>query len=965
MEYRSLITNIRNFVSSADHTRTDAAAGWAQQYAAACQDVNDRLRRCADFLRQGLRSEAIHLAESPPDVLDMVATLDFPELAQWLDVTTQYNWPAAPALDFDAAAAVNQAYGETTSTDALLATHRILALARGPLTQRIATLRKLAAVEPAVPFWRDDQAALERDRQEQIHAEFSQAAQRQDLHAAERMAAEANGGDWAAPVPPELKRFIEQNLAMLRQSAAVNELRQLLPKLHDAHAAMSLAAARPLLAQWTEISGRAGVAVPEDLREQVEPIAGWAAAEEANAFAQEAFDRLVADLQQALDTDRPTPELQQLHREAAHYPFPLPEALLANYQQTLHNRDAAALRRRRGITAVYVAAALLVAGGIATAAYIVVQDHRATDWRKALAAADNGVRLNNNLQQAVAILAQAKAARGISTDPAIAAATTRLLADIGREEARRAQFAKFMKNVRRAGVKHPDQRDLAAAGRIAAKAREKALVATWRENIKAYRTAARNRYDARTMVMLSQICQQIRNKLTRKGLRTAPRPWAKALRQLKRRAAVASTRPSAAPAVAALEQATSALLTRRSRWLNNLGQQEGDRARIFNSTSVAGYLQAAQQYLKDLPAGRLAPVMQAAVEHANAARAADAWGNLVAQWHGKLAPKSRFDATGRTAQIAAFLKAYPHSAWTPAVAAYSVYLKQFLIATSRTGPWQHRASALLHNHLIDKLKTARDSNGVRYYVYGKPRFTRDAIGWSFNHVAKTPNLAHLRHESLGPGVRLTSQTPMPAGQCVFARKALRVLNLEERTHWDTVGFTILKLAMHQKMNLAIKGLLVQMLLRYNRVALGPLCQSQRLTAASAALHALKLDNVNWLKPHQPGSASKRRKPILRALEVINGIAQVKHAVAAHEAKIREAVDFRLSGLGVAQKKSGGWRVSTDASVRSGDTAWVARPAGAGTHPAVQVASYQHGHWTVAGGNNVLRSGQLVFVCRGR
>ena len=78
-DHQRLVDDIRSFLHSSDQTLTDTVKELASSHVSACQEVNARLRRCADFLQQGLRSEAIHLAQADPVLLDDLAVLDFLE----------------------------------------------------------------------------------------------------------------------------------------------------------------------------------------------------------------------------------------------------------------------------------------------------------------------------------------------------------------------------------------------------------------------------------------------------------------------------------------------------------------------------------------------------------------------------------------------------------------------------------------------------------------------------------------------------------------------------------------------------------------------------------------------------------------------------------------------------------------------------------------------------------------------
>jgi len=71
-----IVDDLRSVVHASDQTYSDQLTQLAKSYVEACGEANKRLRRCDDFLRQGLRSEAIRYAEAEPSLLDQVAILD-------------------------------------------------------------------------------------------------------------------------------------------------------------------------------------------------------------------------------------------------------------------------------------------------------------------------------------------------------------------------------------------------------------------------------------------------------------------------------------------------------------------------------------------------------------------------------------------------------------------------------------------------------------------------------------------------------------------------------------------------------------------------------------------------------------------------------------------------------------------------------------------------------------------------
>ncbi len=140
-DYHQIVHQIRGIVQSSDQTRNERLEQLAADHAAACGEVNQRLGRCQWLLQQGLRSEAIQLADSEPRLLDAVAVLDFRERAEWDELVGIYGLAAAPSLMVEAAGFLNEAYAQEEPLQALLVKHRRLAMQRSPLRMRIGVMR--------------------------------------------------------------------------------------------------------------------------------------------------------------------------------------------------------------------------------------------------------------------------------------------------------------------------------------------------------------------------------------------------------------------------------------------------------------------------------------------------------------------------------------------------------------------------------------------------------------------------------------------------------------------------------------------------------------------------------------------------------------------------------------------------------------------------------------------------------
>src|SRR5439155_7803316 len=137
-------------------TATEEIGHMAAEYAALCVQANERLRQCSSFLQQGLRTEAIHLAEESPNLLDLISQLDLPDPQSWAEFCQNNGYPVPPALQMERAAQLNEAYAQDQPLEHLLARHRLPALSRSPVRERLSVMRKIAQTDTTSAHWEKD-----------------------------------------------------------------------------------------------------------------------------------------------------------------------------------------------------------------------------------------------------------------------------------------------------------------------------------------------------------------------------------------------------------------------------------------------------------------------------------------------------------------------------------------------------------------------------------------------------------------------------------------------------------------------------------------------------------------------------------------------------------------------------------------------------------------------------------------
>ncbi len=365
LDYQQIVDTLRIALYSADHDDLGLLRLALADYSAACDQVNQRLNACAAMLRKGLRSEAIRLAEMEPRLLDITALLDFPERNQLSEKCRAYGWSEPPRLLEDIAAQLNEAYSIEQPLAVYLRWHRLLAMARAPLKQRIGVLRKLAELDPANPVWTEDLLIFEKERLRQIQDELGQAARNDDLDAVQGILQELTYAGWMENPPLALQKLAESTQQSLVEKRARRELETLEPQLNAAYCSFDLAQARQLRQRWQENATLCRLSENDPLTQRVQPALAWLAQEDEKQAKQAALQRAIRELEQALDNHKPLWVLERLYYQATREGHELPAELESRYRSRVANLELAADRRRRIVICAVAGASLFLAAIVA------------------------------------------------------------------------------------------------------------------------------------------------------------------------------------------------------------------------------------------------------------------------------------------------------------------------------------------------------------------------------------------------------------------------------------------------------------------------------------------------------------------------------------------------------------------------------------------------------------------------
>jgi len=132
-----------------DRTPASSLFGLAEDYAARCAAVNQRLAQCVEMMASGRHIDAMQHATTTPDVLEMAAVLSDPEIEGWREFCTKEGLTVPENIEDAAKQKIDPLYAKVDAyLQKLLGDYRAAQMRRDPETSLL-TLRKIVKANPS------------------------------------------------------------------------------------------------------------------------------------------------------------------------------------------------------------------------------------------------------------------------------------------------------------------------------------------------------------------------------------------------------------------------------------------------------------------------------------------------------------------------------------------------------------------------------------------------------------------------------------------------------------------------------------------------------------------------------------------------------------------------------------------------------------------------------------------------
>jgi hypothetical protein len=976
-DYQNIADQIRAFVTAADQTKTPELVDLAAAYASLCNETNARLRRCTDLIHRGLRAEATHLADEHPVLLEVVAALDLPEAAEWASVCATYELVRPPPLLMEAAQELNEAYALAQPAEALLYRLRRLALDRGPLTERIAVMRKLSKIDTTSMFWDQDIQTFETVRLKEIKVESARAIESNDGPALARLLAEVNAPDWRLPPNADLRARLVRAETSNRQEGILRQIRAMVPDLETAYGAMNFEAVTGTLMQIRGVAAQNKVSLPADVLSRMQPVEQWVAQQNAIVATQQRLAEACAALSTAVNEDAPIPRLESLRREAEALGS-VPEELALRVRNAI-DRQKSRQRTRALVRAVAIAASVVVvvAAGVLSQRQMSRNSRGQEVASKLSTLLDSGtpddLDTANQYVKQVAVetpyvlerddvkknIDQLKAAEEAEKDRTAAAASDLASAKAALDNA-------VAQNVPTVAVWNNINAMIDNAGHSARSSGEKSAVSDLRD-----RASAANRHITANE---EQRIRQSLADLTAKtaSMREAVNAGAGTVKDVTLSSImqqVADVKTSALAAGLEAPQASAqSLADQLTEVRNTLARQNLESGALETVKQSATTPQSLAEAL--LAFGARCPESEHAQRFKNAAANAGLWGTvqatskLIDSWAGVMKPEEEM-LPDRAREVGGYLQRFPDSPWRTAFEDYGSYLKSWMVAVADEGPWKKGFRELLTLPLLKDRMCCQGINGKTYYLPPNTSLESSNAGVTFSYMTSSAYILSGDTKALKT-VRV--QPGWLNGGAVLSPQSVLSADLDKQAasvgaDWETFGCTTaVKIAGATQVDPVLRVILLSRELKFAKFAAWG--GDEAITKFAAGLDPLDADEINWMDPDDDLVAGKRQQAV-QLLADMSDLKKAGDGILARRDAVFQRMTIGIIGSGLLLKEKTGWTITTGVSAEPGRTVF----ATTGKQGWFKIADVRDGKFVV----NVADvsedadslDGSMIFVCDAR
>ena len=959
-DYQHIVDQIRTFLAGADQTLSPELADLASQYASLCKEANERLRRCVDLLRRGLRSEAIHTADEPPALLDIVNALDIPEGVDWENIAAIYGLARPPKLLIAAAQELNEAYSTEQPLKTLLARHRRLALAHAPLNDRLTVMRELAGLDPTSVFWEDDIQAFETVRARELTAQANTAIRNRTRDQLEELRLEIENTAWRIELKPDLIRGIQNCLAQARHEEIISRIQPKLDDLDTAYMAGDATTAASILDEIGRLGAESTLSLPEDIQGRLRPVQEWLEGEWQRERQLRTFERACAHLTQGLDADLPTEELSARAAAVRATEFELPDELSSRLRSLVRRREQA-VRTRRKLAIGSIAAAIVFL--IVLTGWIIQRKATESAAQQAISHFSDLV-VNEKLAEAEAFYAKMQQESRLLVERSEIRTFHSLLAEkIEKEKERAAEFKAHLTAAMAGGPENPNTQELDQAEWKSRSSSEKLEVLDFKAKIAAVNKDKSAKVQADARKVLSELKAELDRLESSGEVKDGAADVTKLEAGEKALVDMSSVRGLDAALKGEIEQQATRAAELRKQLVAATAEKSDFERTVKGGISAGEYREAVAKFQAKYPQSQRTTWFKRAIEDIIAWEAADNWAAMMKNGPRPLTPPAT--TLGDLVKVIdAYREKCGQGPFASAAQEYLDYLARAQVALANDGPWKGQFRTMLTLPLLCETRCVGVKDVGVYYLPARGK-------WDVKLLNDQPFKVQFEAILTGDIARtatiteeyrnLVKDVPAASPQSALAAEMSKVLDELKEDNWEVFPFQIIQIIQGAKqVDPILRAMLIDRVIRPTDKAGWNLGDS--LTKYSEVLSPLSVDDIAWMNPKDT-TANRVREQAKATLDKLMPLTAVQASIVEQRKKLAAKLDWSVANHGILLRQENSWKLAMPERPAEGVKLFVT---GRGGRTVQEIGVVRGGItvWTEA--NMIgLPEGTLVFIVEPR
>lgn len=370
-----VVQQIQGFLRSNNQELTQELRELARDYADWGRHAADRMRRCEEFLRRGLRSEAVHHATLEPPLLQLTGALQFPQSPQWDEIVTLYGLPSSPlnAVVMESLSALNKAFADEDIVAADMRQYRRLVLEHASSDAKAEKIRTMLLLEPGHQGLQDNLKDIESQQIAEILDNIRKADRAGRPDEVGRLYQSMQSIAWANPpsavIVEEILRIFQKHHSRYLEE----RVRQLASGIVQAHGLQDLPSLTRLLGEWDQISHQAGVTPGDTRARPVEVARQWLTRVQSKQEVCMQHEMALAELASALGTENDIKRLFTLYERVLSFKGRLPRGTVVIPPQLEHRFEDVAnkLEKKNDFNRMLVLVGTISLGVVALVGFLI------------------------------------------------------------------------------------------------------------------------------------------------------------------------------------------------------------------------------------------------------------------------------------------------------------------------------------------------------------------------------------------------------------------------------------------------------------------------------------------------------------------------------------------------------------------------------------------------------------------